>query len=402
MKWHKIHQKLHENPLDDIAGEVCKQLDSSDLPIKPGQRIALTAGSRGIDRIPKVLQAVGNWLKSQGALPFLVPCMGSHNGATAEGQAAMLHTLGINPESTGLDIQASMDTVQIGSVSKGPVFMDRFCYEADGVLVINRIKLHTAFSGPLQSGLSKMMVVGMGKIESARTFHAFHPHEMCEALASMAQCILDSGKILGALALLEDGLDHLAEIHFLSPQQILKQEPDLVQRHRQYFPSLPLDDLNVLVVQGIGKNLSGTGMDTNVIGRRGIPGAEDLERPAIQHIAALSLHPDSQGNALGIGLADACTQALLDDMDEAKTLTNARTTRAMERIRIPEVYANDEALFAGLQSKAGTQGWMIIPNTLHLDTLYASEDLAAELNALPACRVVGEAFELNFENGVLI
>ncbi len=372
-----------------------RQLDAMGLQVPAGE-VAVTAGSRGIDRIPDILRAVGDWLRARGAQPFLVPCMGSHGGATEEGQRAMLEGLGMTPAATGMAIRSSMDVVKVGAVSTGDVWIDRHCHEAAGVLLVNRIKLHTAFAGPLQSGLVKMMVVGMGKAPSARTFHSATPAGMAAMLPDMARCLLATGKGLGGLAILEDGYDRVAELHGVRADALLAREPELLERHRRYFPSLPADQLNVLVVDSIGKDLSGTGMDTNVIGFRGIRSAEDLPGPRIEAIAALNLSARSQGNAIGIGLADVVTRRLRDAMDEAKTFANVFTTGAMRRMAIPCTLRDDAELVARLRERYGDARWLFIPDTLHLGTLYATEDLASELAAHPRCAVEEARVALSF------
>jgi hypothetical protein len=393
-----VHQDLVSNPLPDVTAEVHRQLDRL-APDVPRGEVAITAGSRGICNIAQITRAAGDWLRGRGARPFLVPSMGSHNGATAAGQRQMIEALGLTEQAMGMPIRASMDCVQVGRVTTGEVWMDRHCHEADGVLVLNRIKLHTCFSGPVQSGLVKMMVVGMGKIRSAKTFHSAPTTQMKEMLLEMGQLLLDSGKIWAGLAILEDGFDQTAELHVVRPEDILATEPRLIERHRHYFPQLPIDELNVLVVDSIGKTYSGTGMDTNVLGYRGVRGYEDLAKPNIQIIAALSLAEASQGNAIGVGLADFITQKLRDAIDEQKTFVNVFTTGEMERAKIPATLAGDRELFERLAERYGTQRWMFIPNTLHLGRLYVSADLREEIAAHPRCTVDSEPIELTYTAG---
>lgn len=311
----------------------------------------------------------------------------------------MIESLGITESAMEMPIRSSMDVVEIGQVRTGSVFMDRQCFEAAGVLVLNRIKLHTCFDGPVQSGLTKMMVVGMGKIRSAQTFHSARAGAMKTMLLEMGQYVLDSGKILAGLGILEDGFDQTAELHAMAPGDILKREAELLQHHRSYFPRLPVDDLNVLIVDSIGKTYSGTGMDTNVIGRRGLPGFEDLTTPRIRTIAALSLSASSQGNALGVGNADFITRRLRNDIDEQKTLINTLTTGDMDRAKIPATVSDDETLVRMIADRYGDRRWMWIPNTLHLDTLFVSEDLCNELKGNPVCRVSDSPTQLTFQNG---
>ena len=398
MKLRKVHQQLVSSPLADINAAVHRQLSSLNLAVPEGD-VALTVGSRGISNLPLIVKACGDWLRDHGATPFIVPAMGSHNGATAEGQRQMVESLGVTEAAMNMPIRSSMEVVQIGEVRTGAVYMDRCCSEAAGVLVVNRVKLHTCFSGPIQSGLTKMMVVGMGKIRSARTFHSAGAAAMKDMLLEMGQCVLDSGRILAGLAILEDGFDETAELHAIRPAESLQREIELLKHHQSYFPRLPLDDLNVLIVEAIGKTYSGTGMDTNVIGRRGIAGFEDLTSPRIRTIGALSLNPASQGNAIGVGLADFITQRLRSEINEHKTLINTLTTGDMDRAKIPATLADDETLIRTIEERYGSHRWMFIPNTLHLGELYVSEDLVPEIAANPVCRIAEKPTILTCQNG---
>lgn len=403
MKLYKVYQRLVSNPLTDVVDRVRHQLEkmvAAGHKVPRGE-VAITAGSRGIDNIALITKTAGAWLREQGAQPFIVPAMGSHNGATAEGQRAMIESLGITEEAMDMPIRASMECVKVGEVATGAVWMDRLCYEAAGVLVLNRVKLHTCFSGPIQSGLTKMMVVGIGKIRSAQTFHSAPTTEMQTMLLEMGELLIQSGKIWAGLAVLEDGFDKTAEIHALAPADIIAEEQKLLARHRTYFPTLPVANLNVLVVEEIGKVYSGTGMDTNVIGYRGIRGFEDLDRPIIRIIAALKLAEASQGNAIGVGLADFVTQKLRDAIDEHKTFLNVYTTGDMDRAKIPATLKDDETVIQKIRCRYGDQRWMFIPNTLQLGTLYVSEDLAEELQASPGCEVDSSAIDLSFKSGGL-
>ncbi|NOY30745.1 MAG: DUF2088 domain-containing protein [Planctomycetes bacterium] len=398
MKLLSVRQKLVSQPLADIAGEVRRQLDALNLEVPQGP-VAITVGSRGISQIPLIIKTTGDWLRQQGANPFIVPSMGSHNGATAEGQQQMVESLGMGESEMGMPIRSSMQCVKLASVETGDVWMDRHCYEAEGVLVVNRVKLHTCFSGPVQSGLTKMMVVGMGKIRSAQTFHSSPSAQMKSMLLEMGQVLLDSGKILAGLAILEDGFDETTELHGVRSSEILAREPELIQRHHKFFPRLPIEELNVLMVDSIGKTYSGTGMDTNVIGYRGIRGYEDLDRPNINIIAALSLVEASKGNAIGVGLADFITRRLRDAIDEEKTFLNVYTTGDMERAKIPATLADEETLFEKITARYGQERIMWIPNTLHLEHLYVSEDLGKEIEANPLCKVDPKPVELTFKDG---
>ena len=400
MDLYQVDQQLVSAPLADVTAEVHRALDQLGQKPPKGE-IAITAGSRGITNLVAITKAAGDWLRQHGAKPFLVPSMGSHNGATAAGQQKMLESLGLTQQATGMEIRSSMECVQVGSVTSGDVWMDRHCFESSGVLILNRIKLHTCFSGPVQSGLTKMMVVGMGKIRSAETFHSARPDRMPRILDEMGSLLVQSGKIFAGLAILEDGFDQTAEIHAILGNQILTQEPALLERHRHYFPSLPSQKIDVLVVDEIGKTYSGTGMDTNVIGRRGVHGYEDLTQPKIKIIAALGLTAKAQGNALGVGLADFITRRLRDAIDEEKTFVNAITTGDMQRMAIPCTLPDDEQLLTTIRQRYGEKRWMLIPNTLHVEKIFVSADLAQELRQHPRCQVAPRPTPLSFAQGRL-
>jgi hypothetical protein len=401
MKFHHVRQQLVSNPIADIPQAVFAALDRVDRPVPQGP-VALTAGSRGIANIAAITRAAGDWLKSHGAEPFIVPCMGSHNGATGPGQRAMVESLGITEEAMEMPIKSSMDVIEIGETFTGPITVDRNCFEADGVLVLNRIKLHTCFVGPIQSGLMKMMTIGMGKINGARTFHKIPTDQKPDAIIALGEAIIATGKIFAGLAILEDGYDQTAELHALAPDDFFREEPKLLDRLvNHYFPKLPVEDLDVLIVDEIGKTYSGLGMDPNVIGRRGLEGVPDFPSPRIGSIAALELTAASQGNALGFGLGDCITQRLYDSIDFEKTRINAETTGDLDRIRMCHVAKSDQEAFEWCADRSGTDRWLLIPNTLHLDSMYASPALVEELEANPKCTVDTKTVEPKFVEGIL-
>ncbi len=399
MKLYHVHQQLVSNPLADVVDTTYKALDNLAIHVPQGP-IAITAGSRGINNIATITKACGDWLRSRGAEPFIVPAMGSHNGATAAGQRAMVESLGITEQAMGMPIRATMETVTVGELPTGPITIDRHCHEAAGTLVLNRIKLHTCFSGPPESGIQKMMAIGMGKIDGARSFHAIPTLEKAPALVHMAETILATGKVLCGLGIIEDGFDQSAELHALRPDEIVEREPKLLEYYRTtYFPKLPVDQLDVLIVNEIGKTYSGLGMDPNVIGRRGLVGIPDFPTPKIETIVALELINASQGNALGFGLGDAITQRLHDAIDFEKTRINAETTGDMERIRMVHICQDDQDAFDWCRERSGEERWLVIPNTLHLGSVYCSEGLREELARHPLCRVEEEPVEVGFEGG---
>jgi hypothetical protein len=401
MKLYQVRQQLASNPIADIPAAVAAELEGLGRDVPQGP-VAITAGSRGICNIAAITKAAGNWLRQQGAEPFLVPCMGSHNGATAAGQQAMVESLGMTEQAMDMPIRSSMEVVKIGETFTGPITVDRNCYEADGVLVLNRIKLHTCFVGPIQSGLMKMMTIGMGKINGARTFHKVPTDQKADAIIALGEAIIGTGKIFAGLGILEDGFDQTAELHALAPEEFITDEPKLLDHYtRDYFPKLPVDELDVLIVDQIGKIFSGLGMDPNVIGRRGIDGVPDFPTPRIGSIAALELTAASQGNALGFGLGDCITQRLYDAIDFEKTRINAETTGDMDRIKMCHVVSDDEDAFDWCGDRSGADRWIVVPNTLHLGSIFASEGLVDELHANPKCSIEATPVEPVFESGRL-
>lgn len=413
MKLVKVQQRLCSAPIRQIETTVRAELQKLG-PVPQGS-IALTGGSRGIANQPEIFRSVGKWLREQGADPFVAPCMGSHNGGTAEGQKAMLESLGLSEQAIEMPIHSSMDVCEIGSVrldsnqSEVSVWMDRHCFEATAVLVINRIKLHTSFGGPpygnhFESGLIKMLTVGMGKIEGAKSFHTASTIEKTSMLRLMGEQVLGTDKIWGGLAILEDGYDQTAELHGITSCEILEREPHLLAHYAEhYYPRLPFEELNSLIVESMGKNYSGTGMDTNILGRRGLEDADDPASPSVQCVAALDLTDVSQGNAVGVGLADVITKRLASKINADKTNLNALTAGGPAKGVVPHVVEDDQEVYNWITSQVGNRRCVVIPNTLHLDKFYASLDLIDELQQLnqdsPDRFEFGESIDLLFKEG---
>ncbi|MDR7421336.1 MAG: hypothetical protein QN147_07260 [Armatimonadota bacterium] len=358
-----------------------------------GRRVALTAGSRGIRDIVPVLRAAVAHLRELGAEPVVVAAMGSHGGATAEGQGRVLAYLGLNAEALGAPVSTAMETVVVGHTAEGlAVHCDRVAAACDGVLVVNRIKPHTAFDEPFGSGLLKMLAVGLGKAEGAALVHRQGATRLAAAITSIARVHLDRGAVVGGLAIVENAYDETAIIEAIPPARLLEREPALFQQARAMMPRLPVDELDVLVVDAIGKDYAGTGMDPHVIGRRRLRGLPEPAAPRITRIAALRLSAGSEGNAQGIGLADVTTQRLVDAMDRRTTYTNTMTTTFLERAFIPLVFDSDrEAIAAALATSEAADPARArvarIANTLHLGRLLVSEAVADALVDRPGITV---------------
>ncbi len=397
---HRVRQRWQSNPIPDIAAAVRTQLDVVGLRqrIVPGMRVALPVGSRGIRDIVAVLRATVAWLREAGAEPFMVTAMGSHGGATAEGQMALLAGLGITETVVECPLHASMEVVELGTLPDGtPVYLDRHAAGADGILAINRIKPHTSFKAAIESGIAKMCAVGLGNRHGAEQFHSRGVEGMRSRLVPMARMVVERGRVLAGLALLEDAYEQTAALVALPPQEIGGTgEAHLLERARDLMARLPFARLDVLVVDEIGKNISGTCMDTNVIGRLRIPGEADPLDPHIGVVVALDLSAASQGNAAGIGLADLIPQRLADKVDRAKTYMNNLTSGiiGLQRSALPITLPTPrDAVAMALRSCGQPDVEQVrlarIRNTLLLSELWVNDALLPEVTAHPRLEVTG-------------
>src|SRR6266571_4304659 len=334
----------------DIPGRVAAELQPLLARLPRNARIGITAGSRGIANMPAILRACGDAIRDVGADPFIIPAMGSHGGATADGQRDVLVGYGITRESVGMPVISSMDVQQIGAVDELPVYMSTTALEADYLLLVNRVKPHTDFRGSVESGLAKICAIGLGKQRGAQTIHSHGTRGLVELMPRAARCIIEqTGKIIGGLAIIENPYDQTADLQFVAPDGIgTAVEQALQQRSKGLIGALPFEALDVLIIDEMGKNISGTGMDSNVLGRMFVPGVPEYDRPKITAIVVLDLTEESHGNAVGIGLADFTTERLVSKIDWHATYMNGYTsgTGGLLRGRLPTVVANDRAAIA--------------------------------------------------------
>ncbi len=310
----RLRQKFAAPKVADVAAETRAQLEKLQLAarIKPGQSVAITAGSRGVANIKQITRAIVEHVKSLGGEPFIVPAMGSHGGGTAEGQREILASYGITEAFCGCPIRSSMETVIVCQTAEGfNVHFDRHAFGADHVLVCNRIKPHTGFVGEIESGLMKMMLIGLGKHEGAKVYHsAIQDYSFGQIVRSVAGRVLESCRIAGGIAIVENPYDETAAIVALAPQEFEPREKELLVMAKQLLPRLPFEKIDLLVIDEIGKNISGTGMDTNVVGRKfHAHHAAKNETPKVKQILIRGLTEETHGNASGIGLAEFCTRA---------------------------------------------------------------------------------------------
>lgn len=394
-------------PVEDIAATVQRELDREDLggKIKPGMKIAITCGSRGMTNNALMARAMVDFVKSKGAEPYIVASMGSHGGATAEGQTQILKDYGITEEAMGCPIKSSMETVQIGlsGVRKQPVFIDKNASEADGILLFNRIKPHTSFRGPYESGLMKMMAIGLGKQKGAESIHHQSPAIMHELVEEYGRTILENCPVLGGIAVIENAYDDTYLIKGLTPQEIIDEEPKLKEISYQTIAKLLFDECDVLVVDKIGKNISGDGMDPNISGRFVLPqycsGGIDAEK-----VVVLDITDETHGNAQGIGLAEVTTRRLVNRMKLEMTYPTGVTNTFLHLMKIPMIMDNDrEALQLALMCCPEAEDHdhmklIRIPNTAHIGEIEISEGLLPQAKANPNIEILTDLYDLPFDS----
>lgn len=389
----RIRQKLSPQHLDDVPGAIRAGIAAlGDLPaIKPGAKIALTGGSRGIADIVPILRTIVDELKARGAQPFLIPAMGSHGGATAEGQIEMMAGYGMTEAALGCPVRATMEVVELGKTVDGiPVYYDRMAREADGVIVVNRVKAHTAFRGMVESGVSKMIAVGMGKRHGAEQMHSVG---LGTHITDAAAITIERANIIAGMHIVENAYEQVHTIRVSRPDAIIATDAALLTVANTLLPRVPFDQLDVLIIDTMGKNISGTGMDPNIIGmwrRFGGPKVPDFTR-----IVILSLTPETHGNAMGIGFADFTTRRVFDQIDHHALMMNAITAEAIAAAKIPIIRANDEdaiewAIRSALRGVERAPRIARIHSTLHLDTLAVSPALLDEVQANDSLELVGE------------
>jgi len=407
----ELEQKLADQRLGDPARVAREALLASGLPgrVKPGMSICMGAGSRGIANMPLILRTVAQVVRELGGEPFVIPAMGSHGGATAEGQRALLRDLGVTEETIGVPIRSSMETVQLGEMPSGlPVFMDRHAAEADGLIAVNRIKSHTDHRGETESGLTKMLAIGFGKQRMASMIHPYGADGLRDLIPQAAEVMLRERNVLIGLAIIDNAYAQTAEVHAVEPKGWRETEKGLLKRAKQLTASFPFDEMDVCVVVRIGKEISGTCLDLNAVARIAMEGVEEPRTPRIHTLAALDLTEASHGNAVGIGLCDLTVKRLADKIDFEATYANSITATFFNRCKLPLVLPTDERLFqvaiGTLHDAARANPRLCIArDTLHLDRLWVTPPLAQDVQGREGVRVVSGPHPLRFdEQGALV
>ena len=400
----RVRYSMDDQAIGDIRSAVMDAFAASGLAerVPRGGSIAIGVGSRGLYGLPELVRAVVDWFAACGARPFIVPCMGSHGGATAEGQRQVLEGLGVTAEAMGCPLRSSMEVVQVGELDSFqlPVYMDRLASEADGVFVINRVKLHTTFTGKHESGLIKMLTIGLGKQRGADSCHNLGYAHFPQIMPAMASMILERRpSVLGGLATVENAYDHLCHLEVVPREAMLERDAALLEMSKRVMPSLPLKDLDVLIVDRMGKNISGLGMDPNITGRFLSPYKTNDVR--IARLGALDLTEETHGAAAGIGCADVISSRLYDKIDFTATYTNVITSTVLRGAFVPLVMPTDSLVIRTLLKtcNAGSRPvrMMRIRDTLSLGRLLVSPPVAELLAARDDCELVGEPFALQFD-----
>jgi len=405
----EIHQSIPSLKLHDFVSEIRKELKKAGLAskIKPGAEIAVTAGSRGVAHYPEILAAVVEEVKKAGGKPFLIPAMGSHGGASTEGQVSILRDLGVTAETVGAPIRATMEVDFVGELGNGsPVYVDRNALKADGIIVVGRVKPHTDFKGEIESGLMKMIVIGLGKQKGAEMIHRFKSEGYHKLIPEAAKLIMKKAPIILGLAVLEDAYHDIAVVKAIEPEDIEREEKKLLGKAKTLLARIPFKDIDVLIIDEIGKEISGAGLDTNVVGRFWLPGEVDPLSPNIRSIVVLDLSEETHGNAIGMGLADITTQRLVSKIDYQSTFVNALTSGHPLCAKTPVFLPTDrDAITIALQTSGAidTQKAKVvrIKNTMRLERMWISETLYKEVKAdnklQKTLKIAGEPREMQFD-----
>ncbi len=397
----KIRQKYDPYQIEDVPGHLRRELEDKvkDKPSLAGKEIAITAGSRGIPFYQEIMKTLVDCLKEWGAKPFIVPSMGSHAGGTAEGQVEMLATYGITEESMGCPIRATMDVVEVGTLADGtPVYCDKYAYHSDGIVVVNKIKPHTSFKGPHESGLLKMLCIGLGKHKGAATMH-MKGYEVFDRLIPEAGAVcLEKEPVLFAVGLVQNAYDDISNLEVIDKTHIAQRDAELLAIAKDKLAKFKFPDTEVLIIDEIGKNIGGAGFDPNVVARRDrrYPGAL-----VSQNIFVRGLTEATHHNASGIGTIEVTTLRCVRDVDWAITWTNMMTANFLPGCRIPCFAENDrEALRWAIRTCTGIDysnaRVVRIRDTMHMEEIQVSENLARELQSRDDVEILSEPFEIDF------
>ena len=383
IKMYRVLQAFYKSKLKNIPEIIAQKFQAIrlDQQIKPGMKIGITVGSRGVDNLQLIIKTVIEEVKKRKGSPFILPAMGSHGNANIEGQKQVLRSYGIAEEGMGVPIQATMDVVELGKLKNGlPVYFDKYAFQADGIIVVNRVKAHTVYKAKIESGLHKMLAVGLGNHQGATSIHCLGPKYVPDNVMNAAKIILKKAPIICGLGILENAYDEVRKIVAVLPGDFMQVEQELLKECKEIAPTLPVKDIDVLIVQEMGKDISGAGLDTNVVGGVKAYLEGDYDPPKIDKMVVLDLTKPSHGNAIGISIADIITKRLYDKIDFDATYKNVITCGYLDRAKIPVVLKTDkEAIEVALNTifkLPGTEPRVIlIRSTLKLDEMFVSENI---------------------------
>ena len=405
---YRVRQQFYVNPLDDVEQSCTEQIGALSRlqKLDKGAHIAIAVGSRGISNISLITASVVKALKDLGFEPFIVSGMASHGKATDEGQTELLAELGVTEEAVGCPVRASVEVVEIGTIASGlKVYMDRIASEADGIVVINRIKTHTAFHADYESGLVKMLAIGLGNDIGAKSCHQLGFGKMAENIVAMTRMKLEKLPVLFGVAVIEDGVENVSKIEVIDADDILDREPELLKISKSYMPSIGIDQIDVLVVDRMGKEISGDGMDPNITGRYATPYAHG--GPNVSKLAILSVTEKSHGNVIGVGQADLCTKRLFEAAELETTYVNSLIATVTSVARLPMILPTDhDAIKAAILTcnimDFSHVRMVRIRDTLHLGEMLVSEALVDEVSAKKNVVSVEGPLEMKFESGTAL
>jgi len=401
----KVRQKFEDNKIHNLSETISEELTriAFNKLIQPDMNIGLAVGSRGIQNIDIIIKSIVDEIKRAKGIPFIIPSMGSHGGATAAGQIKVLEKYRINESTIGAQIRSSMEVIELGRLANGlPVYFDKTAMEMDGIIIVNRIKVHTAFKSDIESGLLKMMAIGMGNHLGAGLAHSLGAEGLKDCIVDFAGVIMSKAPIICGLGILENAYDETYKLTAARPAEIEYVDKTLLNECKLLMPNLPIHDLDILVVEEIGKNISGTGMDTNVVGGIMAFNERDYFPPLIKKIIVLDLSDETQGNAMGVGMAHLITQRAYNKIDFKDTYANAITSTFLDRVRIPIVAQTDrKAMDIALKTiwnypDTKQPRIIIIKNTLQLHEMYVSEAVWTLINTKPDIETIGPWKKLAF------
>jgi Lactate racemase N-terminal domain len=399
-----VRQKFLTPKVASVTQAVIDEFKHKEIraKIRPGMTIAVGCGSRGIANVAEIVKQVITELRSAGANPFIFPAMGSHGGATADGQRQLLEDYGITERFVGCPLRATMDVVELGKVDETPVYMDKYAAEADGLVLVCRIKPHTNYRAPIESGIVKMMAIGMGKIAGATELHTFGLDRFGDLLPKVAKFIMSKKNFICGVATVENAAEETALVEVVPLEAVFRREPELQTKAKELMARIYFDEVDVLIVDRIGKNISGAGMDPNITGRNN-RSIEWEAKPLVKKIVALGLTPETHGNACGIGLADVIPMRLYKEIDIGATYANVIAATYLDGAVIPMVMNTDEeairlAVKTVVRVKPQDCKIVRIHNTLELVDIQVSEPLMAQASAHPEkFEIMGQPAPLSFD-----